>query len=211
MPGAERRQQLLSTARAMILREGLSAVTMSALADAVGVTKPIVYKHFSNREDVAVAVLQDYFTGAAEFSLDRIRGSRTIFEYLNASIDSVFEYIGREGPLIRNMTTGFSSTSAIDACYREEVRVAHQIYTDLLLQQSVSPDVADLAAFALMEMVNQTALEFSRPPNEKAVETLKAMVAGALKVLIEGQGVAPRIPDVLVSAIANRYSVQSSR
>ena len=43
---AERRQQILDTARAMAEADGWTAVTSRRLADAIGYTQPVLYGHF---------------------------------------------------------------------------------------------------------------------------------------------------------------------
>ena len=43
---AERRQQILDTARAMAEADGWTAVTSRRLADAIGYTQPVLYVHF---------------------------------------------------------------------------------------------------------------------------------------------------------------------
>src|SRR5580693_7953735 len=43
---AERRQQILDTARAVAEAEGWAAVTSRRLADAIGYTQPVLYQHF---------------------------------------------------------------------------------------------------------------------------------------------------------------------
>lgn len=49
---AERHAQLLEEARALIREEGTDAFTLARLADRAGVTKPLAYQHFGDREGV---------------------------------------------------------------------------------------------------------------------------------------------------------------
>jgi AcrR family transcriptional regulator len=48
MPPAERREQLIDAALAVILEQGYSGVSIEAIARAAGVTRPVVYDHFPN-------------------------------------------------------------------------------------------------------------------------------------------------------------------
>ncbi len=45
-----RREQLLSIAEEIVRNEGADALTLITLAEKAGVTKPLTYEHFSNRE-----------------------------------------------------------------------------------------------------------------------------------------------------------------
>lgn len=49
LPKLERRNQLLVTARDIIVEEGADALTLGRVAERAGVTKPIAYGHFGSR------------------------------------------------------------------------------------------------------------------------------------------------------------------
>ena len=50
-----RRNQLLDSARDLLLQEGFSGFTMDALASEAGVSNPLIYKYFDTR----LVLLQD--------------------------------------------------------------------------------------------------------------------------------------------------------
>lgn len=58
MPHRERGVQLLDTAEALVLGEGIGAVTMQRIADLAKVAKPVVYRHYSNVSALLLAVLE---------------------------------------------------------------------------------------------------------------------------------------------------------
>ena len=53
-----RRDALLDAAMALIGADGVEAVSMEAVAEGAGVSRPLVYKHFANRGELLVAVYQ---------------------------------------------------------------------------------------------------------------------------------------------------------
>ena len=55
---ADRRADLLDAATQLIVTDGVEAVSMEAVADRAGVSRPLVYKHFGNRSDILVAVFR---------------------------------------------------------------------------------------------------------------------------------------------------------
>ncbi|MEU2258574.1 TetR/AcrR family transcriptional regulator [Nocardia xishanensis] len=55
---AARREQLLDVAESLFVRDGYSAVTMEDIARVAGVSRPIVYNHFTSREGVYVACVR---------------------------------------------------------------------------------------------------------------------------------------------------------
>lgn len=56
----ERLCQLLDVSWQLIHTEGTDALTLGRLADAAGVTKPVVYDHFGTRNGLLAALYQDF-------------------------------------------------------------------------------------------------------------------------------------------------------
>jgi AcrR family transcriptional regulator len=56
----ERRRQLLEVAESLLADGGSDALRMDALAVAAGVTRPVVYSHFDNRDALIIALLEQH-------------------------------------------------------------------------------------------------------------------------------------------------------
>jgi AcrR family transcriptional regulator len=52
LPAAERRQQLLDTAVGVFARNGYHDTSMNDIAEAAGVTKPVLYQHFESKREL---------------------------------------------------------------------------------------------------------------------------------------------------------------
>ncbi|MGI9578639.1 MAG: TetR/AcrR family transcriptional regulator [Microthrixaceae bacterium] len=59
LPAAERRAQLIETATAVFAQQGFYSTSMNDVADAAGVTKPVLYQHFSSKRDLYVELLTE--------------------------------------------------------------------------------------------------------------------------------------------------------
>ena len=57
MPAAQRRTQLLDTAVHVFAEQGYHAASMNDVAEAAGVTKPVLYQHFSSTRELFVELL----------------------------------------------------------------------------------------------------------------------------------------------------------
>ncbi|HEX3794277.1 MAG TPA: helix-turn-helix domain-containing protein [Acidimicrobiales bacterium] len=55
MPSSARRDALLDAAVALVSAKGLHVVSMEAVAEHAGVSRPLVYKHFANRNELLAA------------------------------------------------------------------------------------------------------------------------------------------------------------
>ena len=54
---ADRRAQLLGVARRLFARDGYRGASMESIAEAAGVTKPVLYQHFSSKRALYSALL----------------------------------------------------------------------------------------------------------------------------------------------------------
>jgi AcrR family transcriptional regulator len=59
LPAAERRQQLLDVALETFSKQGFHQTSMNDIADAAGVTKPVLYQHFGSKRDLFLELLRE--------------------------------------------------------------------------------------------------------------------------------------------------------
>jgi len=59
LPAAERRVQLLTAARSVFATEGFQSATMETVASEAGITKPVLYQHFSSKRELFLELLRD--------------------------------------------------------------------------------------------------------------------------------------------------------
>ena len=57
LPAAERRQQLVETALDLFAAKGLHGTSMDDIAEAAGVTKPVLYQHFRSKRALFLELL----------------------------------------------------------------------------------------------------------------------------------------------------------
>ena len=59
LPAARRRRQLLDVAQEAFADAGFHGTSMDDIADAAGVTKPVLYQHFPSKRDLYLELLED--------------------------------------------------------------------------------------------------------------------------------------------------------
>jgi AcrR family transcriptional regulator len=93
---AERMEQTLNVAHELFAERGYAAVTMDEVAAAVGVTKPLLYNYFGNKERLYVACMER--AGDALFAMiaDAVRDAHTPTEALNAGVRAFFDFLDRD-------------------------------------------------------------------------------------------------------------------
>ncbi|QTF09725.1 TetR/AcrR family transcriptional regulator [Brenneria izadpanahii] len=107
---AERHVQLIETAWRIIREEGTEALTLGQLALRAGVTKPVVYDHFTSRSGLLAALYKEYDKRQTALMDERIRKTEPEIEKLAAVIASAYIECelqqGREMPNVMAALTG---------------------------------------------------------------------------------------------------------
>ena len=87
-----RRDQLLDTARMMVVDHGLQAFTMEGLAKAAGVSAPLVYNYFASRLELLQALLKREYQRFVDESVAAVRVAGTFEEIVRVSVASNFDH-----------------------------------------------------------------------------------------------------------------------
>lgn len=75
MTKADRRQQLLDTAMEIVRDHGTDALTLGALAESAGVSKPVAYEHFGTRAGLLTAMYRQIDARQSQVLLDALAQS----------------------------------------------------------------------------------------------------------------------------------------
>jgi AcrR family transcriptional regulator len=78
----QRREQLIAVATKVFAERGYDAATTAAIADAAGVTEPILYRHFSTKQEMFVAITR-------AVSAQTLRHWRQLTEKATTSTDKI--------------------------------------------------------------------------------------------------------------------------
>ena len=91
----QNRAHLLETARRLFNEQGVEGVTMSAVAQAAGVGKGTLYRHFENKTELCFALLDEDQRTLQERSFQRFRTTREPLENLRWFLIEVAEFVER--------------------------------------------------------------------------------------------------------------------
>jgi AcrR family transcriptional regulator len=114
MPANDRRSSLVDSATGIFFEQGYKAATTRMLADASGVTEPILYRHFADKADLFLAVFEQAARALDIPGDEERRKSMTLFAGLCIA--------SQEGPATGTFTSGIDDTiaSAIEILHRLE-------------------------------------------------------------------------------------------
>ncbi len=86
-------EQMLTVAHEQFARRGYAAVTMDDLAAAVGVTKPLLYNYFGNKERLYIACMERAGDALLPMIADAVAGAAGPVEALSAGVHAFFDFL----------------------------------------------------------------------------------------------------------------------
>jgi AcrR family transcriptional regulator len=169
----------LDVARRVFGTSGFHSVSMEEVAERAGVTKPILYDHFSSKKDLYLALLDADLAvlhDMVQEALDQPQGNRA---RIQASFQAYFDFVDEQADGFRLL---MQETVGAEREFRERVaRVRDQILSevaDLIVRESggrLDRDRAETVALALIGMVETVAQRDPGGPVDQrraSVETL---------------------------------------
>jgi AcrR family transcriptional regulator len=102
LSAAERRRTLLDAAWKLLREQGPKHVTIDAVVERLGITRPVFYRHFADRNALLVALYERYADELASTQQAVLfRADGTLEELLHAALVNYLDLIERHGPFIR--------------------------------------------------------------------------------------------------------------
>ena len=103
---ADRREDLLDAASRLITTSGVEAVSMESVADAAGVSRPLVYKHFANRSEILVALFRRESQRVHNEISEEVSAAESLEETYRALIRASIRMSAEDGPLFAALRGG---------------------------------------------------------------------------------------------------------
>jgi AcrR family transcriptional regulator len=171
---------LLDAADRVICRRG-PGVSMDEIASEAGITKPILYRHFGDKDGLYEALAQRYVDQLME-ELDSGATTGDGRARLAARIDAYLSYVERNPERYRFLLGAAEqpATSAIVAEFRERRVNACAVRAEESLRRAgLDPEIAEPWAHAVCGMIRSAGiwwLETRSLPRERLVEHLTALL-----------------------------------
>jgi len=157
LPASERREQLLAVSLAVFARDGFHDTAMSDVADAAGVTKPVLYQHFGSKRELYLALLDDVgrrLRGTIAAATGDAAGPH---EQVEQGFRAWFRWVATEADGFRLL---FGSGNRRDAEFALAVRGVEDALAEAiapLIQAGITGEHQQTLAWALVGMAETTA------------------------------------------------------
>lgn len=173
---AERREELLDAAIAVVRADG-PTVTMDRIATACGVTKPIVYRHFGDRDGLVMAMALRFVSALVGVLTPQLARRGTPSTLLSSTIDAYLELIEADTNLYRFLSANEpDKRDLLASLIAEEVAA---VLEQLLADADLSTDGAKPWAYGLVGMVHFTGDWWARtgtPSRTELVDQLTTLL-----------------------------------
>ena len=144
-----RRELLLEVAESILASQGSDALRMDNLARTAGVTRPVVYEHFSNRDDLIVALLERHGRRLGEGESRTHEAEASFPDFLVAATRAYLETALRHGPAMRALVSGERMSPAIERARRRVWNRGSSRWANLYSEHfDLQPDVAEALALS---------------------------------------------------------------
>lgn len=101
MSRAARRTQLLEAARRIFVAQGFHATAMDEIADAAGVSKPVLYQHFPSKLGLYQAILSESADRMVSLVREAIESSPDNDDRVHRAVAAYFAFVADEGQAFR--------------------------------------------------------------------------------------------------------------
>jgi AcrR family transcriptional regulator len=156
LPAARRRRQLLDVAQEVFAERGFHATSMDEVAEAAGVTKPVLYQHFDSKRRLYLELLED----VGQQLLDAIAAATTVArsprEQVENGFAAYFRFVLDRRSAFRLLFGGGGRRDEEfdDAVRRVEDAIAEAIA--VLIEADIDPDHRRMLAQGLVGLAEGT-------------------------------------------------------
>jgi len=123
LPREQRREQVMSVARQVFVERGYHSAGMDEIAEAAGVSKPVLYQHFPSKLELYLALLDGGIAELLSSSDTALRSTTDNKERVQATMRAYFSFVADRNSAYRLV---FESDVMNESAVRERVDRAHE-------------------------------------------------------------------------------------
>ncbi len=178
LPAAVRRRQILDFAIQVFSSRGFHATSMNDVADAAGVTKPVLYQHFRSKRELYLAALNDVGDRLRQ-SIEKVTAeASTPREQVTAGLTAYFQFVDEHNEAFQLL---FGGGSRRDREFSEAARAVEAAVAagtaDRIDIPSIEPAERTLLGHAIVGLAEGACRHWLAEGRKVPPETLAAQVS----------------------------------
>ncbi|MEV0222576.1 TetR/AcrR family transcriptional regulator [Streptomyces sp. NPDC050704] len=178
-----RREQLLDTAVAIVRTQGADGLTLVTLAEAAGVSRPIVYDHFGTRPGLLLALYRRLDERHRDAIAQALRDAAPTADVVARVISTAYFACATDMPELSAVSAALKGDPEMEAAQRELI----DSYTDLMAaallpHSGLTPEALRLRCVGVLGAAETIAAELNREraTTDDAVTALTELIVGGL-------------------------------
>ena len=174
-----RRRQLLDVALQLFAARGFHGASMDDLAEAAGVTKPVLYQHFGSKRDLYLEVLDDVGNRLLEAIGKAAAAAGSPRQQVENGFSAYFRFVADNESAFRVLFVGSGrdgdDREFVDAVRRVEDAIADAIA--LLIEADIEDEHRRLLAHGIVGLAESTSRHWLRHGRREDPEVLARRLA----------------------------------
>jgi AcrR family transcriptional regulator len=157
LPAARRRVQLLDIALELFAEKGYHQTSMNEIAEAAGVTKPVLYQHFESKEELYLELLREVSAQVQDAVLKGTAEAAGPREQVELGFRAFFRFVGDKPARFGIL---FAEATRREPEFRQEVarfeRAISATIAELIVVEGFDADHRQLLAYGIVGMAEVT-------------------------------------------------------
>jgi AcrR family transcriptional regulator len=160
LPGPRRRRQLLDVAVPVFAERGFHGTSMEDVAEAAGVTKPVLYQHFSSKRELYLELLDDVGSRLVDEVTSAVDGATGPRAQVEAGFSAYFSFVAEQSHAFRLLFGGGARRDEefADTVRRVEDRMAAAIAD--LIEADLEPDHRRMVGYGIVGLAEVTSRQW---------------------------------------------------
>jgi AcrR family transcriptional regulator len=177
LPAARRRRQLLDVAQEVFAEQGFHATSMDEVAEAAGVTKPVLYQHFDSKRLLYLELLEDVGRQLLDAITLATAAAQSPREQVENGFAAYFRFVHEERSAFRVLFGGGARRDEefADTVRTVEVAIAEAIAA--LIETDIDTEHRRLLAQGIVGLAESTARHWMDNGLELDPDVVAARVA----------------------------------
>ena len=170
LPAARRRRQLLDVAVDVFAEKGFHGTSMDEVAEAAGVTKPVLYQHFDSKRELYLELLEDvgsHLVAGVTAAVGAAAGPR---QQVEAGFEAYFEFVTEQTNAFRLL---FGSGGRRDEEFNDAVRRVEDVMAAAvaaLIETDISADHRQLLGYGIVGLAEVTSRHWASSEGAEAMD-----------------------------------------
>jgi len=127
------RQNILDKAAEVFADKGLADTKISDLAEAAGISQGLLYRYFTNKEDVFIALLERAVSGVTDYTLSAIKRTGTPLEKLHWLTEQILKGMSEQPVYFKIISQAIALPGKVQEVIAKMTPVG-QLFRELIIE-----------------------------------------------------------------------------